>query len=232
MSINQRALTLTVRTRRVATLFGDLLGWGSAKSSGCFFLPCLACCLAACFLLPFFHIFFVLLHVLPLPFEICFLLSFASFSCHLPLIVFSACFLLAYLACYHFSSCSLLSSFVSFFVFLLAFFFHILLSCLLLQLAFFFRLPFLLPLAYSCPFLVSMQILSFFRFTKLLLWCAPRRSPWFLGVCGLCGLELTVCKSCAFSGGIATLLKIHGGDLTLVRCVLCVLCTLHVDPAP
>ena len=184
MSINQRALTLTVRTRRVATLFGDLLGWGSAKSSGCFFLPCLACCLAACFLLPFFHIFFVLLHVLPLPFEICFLLSFASFSCHLPLIVFSACFLLAYLACYHFSSCSLLSSFVSFFVFLLAFFFHILLSCLLLQLAFFFRLLFLLPLAYSCSFLLSMPSNIF---VLPLYWnsssgiASLARSPWFPG---------------------------------------------------
>jgi len=169
-----------------------------------FFLPCLACCLAACFLLPFFHIFFVLLHVLPLPFEICFLLSLAT--CHLsffPLAFFlhillaiilarAACFLLSspslsfcllssstscYLAC----SCSWLSSFVCFS------------SCLLLILA---------PSCSPC-----LQIFSFFPFTEtlrlaLLLWRAP---PGSLGPADsppIRGILPAGLLGCFFVGGL------------------------------
>ena len=88
-----------------------------------------------------------------------------------------------------------------------------------------------LPLA-SCLFLLLLALHANILVLPLYGVASLVRFPWFLAVGGLCCLRLTVCKSCGFSGGIAILLKIHGGDLALVRCILCVLCAIDVDPAP
>ena len=208
MSINQRALTLTVRTRRVATLFGDLLGWGSAKSSGCFFFHALLAVLQlAFFFLSFtYSSFFSMFSRFLLRFAFFFRLLLSLATCHLsffPLAFFlhillaiilarAACFLLSSpslsfcllsssTSCYLACSCSWLSSFVCFS------------SCLLLILA---------PSCSPC-----LQIFSFFPFTEtlrlaLLLWRAP---PGSLGPADsppIRGILSAGLLGCFFVGGL------------------------------